>query len=73
MAIHNSTILQQHGYLYSGCIFVSDRWQVQIQYYGMNSIKKQIIRHNKDSSMYFFKFKLFPIWRSVILNFLFNF
>lgn len=51
-AIHNSPILKQHGMLNSKCVLVTDRWQLQIQYYGMSAIKRATRRSEKDSCMF---------------------
>ena len=37
--IHNSPVLQQHGYLTSESCLVDERWQVKLNYYGLKKVK----------------------------------
>uniref|UniRef100_A0A914C6E2 guanylate cyclase n=1 Tax=Acrobeloides nanus TaxID=290746 RepID=A0A914C6E2_9BILA len=36
--IHNSPVLQQHGYLTSESCLVDERWQVKLNYYGLKKV-----------------------------------
>ncbi|KAI1703536.1 adenylate and guanylate cyclase catalytic domain-containing protein [Ditylenchus destructor] len=52
VAIHTSTALDQfHGSLTSNCIVVNDRWQLKIQYYGLQSLKLASIEETDSTQI----------------------
>ncbi|KAH7713655.1 guanylyl cyclase [Aphelenchoides avenae] len=48
-AIHNSTVLRQHGSLNSYNCLVTDRWQVKIGDYGLHAFKSTMTRSKRDN------------------------